>query len=173
MRTLLRDYFSTTWLERNRSIDQYEYTGWDLLDKVMPHETVLDVGCGTNPFKVYLGEGVYGIDITDVGADEVVAIEDFVPHMKFDVAFCLGSINFGDSNNIINQIECVDKCLKDEARIYWRCNPGLHDHGNDIFKDIQVFPWDEGKHYMYADMFGYKVNDIQRDNARLYAEWVK
>lgn len=173
MHTLLKNYFSTTWLKRNRSLDQYTYSGWALLDKIAPYETVLDVGCGINPFKPYFGDRLWGIDITDVGADEVVAIEDFVSNRKFDVAFCLGSINFGSVETILAQIGAIDKHLTDDARIYWRCNPGLHDHGNEMFQGIRVFPWDEGKHYMYADMFGYKVNDIQKDNARLYVEWVK
>lgn len=173
MRTLLKEYFSTTWLERDRSLDQYEYTGWALLDKVKPHETVLDVGCGVNPFKPFLGDRVYGIDITDVGADEVVAIEDFTTKFPFDVAFCLGSINFGTDDDINRQIECVDNALTSSGRIYWRCNPGQHDHGNDQFKGITVYPWNEEKLRMYASMFGYKVNDMQVDGKRLYCEWIK
>ena len=41
------------------------------------------------PMKQYLNN-VYGIDITDIGADEVVAIEDFKSDERFDVALCLG-----------------------------------------------------------------------------------
>jgi len=172
MRTLLKEYFSTTWLERDRSLDQYTYTGWALLDKIGPHENVLDVGCGTNPFKPYLGDRVYGIDITDVGADEVVAIEDFYTTNKFDVAFCLGSINFGNQDTINNQLDKIDKCLN-SGRIYWRCNPGRYDHGNDHFNNIDVFDWDEGKLYMFADMYGYEVADMQKDGNRIYSEWIK
>ena len=60
--------------------------------------------------------------------------------IKFDVAFCLGSINFGNESNILNQIECVINCLNPQARIYWRCNPGLHDHGNEECETIEFFP---------------------------------
>jgi len=169
MHTLLKKYFSTTWLQRDRTLDQYEHSGWALLDKI-GHERVLDVGCGTNPFKGKLD--VYGIDITDVGADEVVAIEDFKPKEYFDVAFCLGSINFGTYSDIRNQIKCVDDALcSTSARIFWRCNPGQHDHGNDDFKGIQVFEWSEDLLRHFAALFGYDVVDFQQDGKRLYCEW--
>jgi hypothetical protein len=44
----LDKYFSTHW---HSNIDQYEYSGWALLQKIKLSESVLDVGCGTNPFR--------------------------------------------------------------------------------------------------------------------------
>jgi hypothetical protein len=88
------------------------------------------------------------------------------------VAFCLGSINFGDGDNIITQIKCVIDCLKPQARIYWRCNPGLKDHGNELCKDINFYPWTIEKHIEFADLFGFKLITAKMDkNDRIYAEW--
>ena len=91
---------------------------------------------------------------------------------KFDVAFCLGSINFGDENNILNQIRCVIQLLKPKARIYWRCNPGLKDHGNQECESIDFFPWSIDKHVKYSEQFGFRLLECRWDtNNRIYAEW--
>ena len=44
----LNTYFSTKW---KSNLNQYQYSGWNLIDKVKDDEWVLDVGCGPNPFK--------------------------------------------------------------------------------------------------------------------------
>ena len=172
MYTALTEYFSGPWLACDRSLDQYELTGWALVDKIKPHERVLDVGCGENLFKPKI-KNLHGIDITDVGADEVVSIEDFQADEKFDVAFCLGSINFGDINVIRIQIEKVVAALKPSNRIYWRCNPGKKDHGNEECKDIDFFPWSYGHQRYFADCHGYSIRDMRMDGKRIYAEWIK
>ena len=111
-----------------------------MADKIKPEEWVLDVGCGVNPFKTVIANLV-GIDPAFGQADYQTSIEDFVTEQRFDVAFCLGSINFGTEENIRNQIKCVVNLLNPNARIYWRVNPGLKDHGNEECKLIDFFPW--------------------------------
>tara|TARA_R110002074_G_scaffold225627_1_gene397212 strand:+ start:287 stop:844 length:558 start_codon:yes stop_codon:yes gene_type:complete len=171
MREQLREYFSTTWLEGDRSLDGYTYTGWSLVDKIQPNETVLDIGCGTNPFKDKI-PNLWGIDITDVGADEVVAIEDYYPNRTFDVAFCLGSINFGAEEFILEQCAAIDRVVHPEhGRVYWRCNPGKKDHGNTACEDIDFFPWNFDLLNYYAYKNNFKCYDLQKDGRRLYSEW--
>jgi len=167
-REWLRDYFTNHW--KGRSLHNYKYTGWNLIDEVSDDEHVLDVGCGENPFKGNI-KNVYGIDITDLGADEVVAIEDFYSEKKFDVAFCLGSINFGDDDLINKQIATVVMHMKPESRIYWRCNPGRRDHDNDRVNDVPFYRW--SRHLMgeYAKSFGYEIVHMMDDNDRLYFQW--
>lgn len=174
----LKEYFSKEWIESRASdIWNYKYTGLELIEKIKPNERVLDVGCGTNPYKKLL-PNVYGIDITDIGADQVIAIEDFKTEKKFDVAFCLGSINFGPEELILRQIQSTVDALKPSSRIYWRCNPGRQDHNNEGCKQIDFFPWDPDKLFYYAKDFGYEVVAIARDytsdqRVRWYAEWIK
>ncbi len=66
------------------------------------------------------------------------------------------------------------KFLKPSARIYWRCNPGLKDHGNPQCMEIEFFPWSIKLLKQYAKDFGFKVNEIKEDfNNRIYCEWVR
>lgn len=165
----LNFYFSKVWRGR---IDQYQFSGLALLDKVKPGEKVLDVGCGDNFFKDHIPT-LTGIDPANAKADQQVSIENFVPDYKFDVAFCLGSINFGNDDVILRQIRKVVSCLDQKnARIYWRCNPGQQDHGNAECKDIEFYPWTFERQIHYADYFGFKIMELRWDtNNRIYAEW--
>lgn len=168
----LNKYFSTKW---QSNLNQYNYSGWALVDKIQPDELVLDVGCGFNEFKQYI-PNLLGIDPANDLADIKLPIEFFAAdnsnNYKFDVAFCLGSINFGNENNILTQITSVVTCLKPQARIYWRCNPGQADHGNEECKNIQFFPWSIEKHVEYTTLFGFRLNMCCWDsNNRIYAEW--
>jgi len=155
-------------------MDQYEYSGWALIDKICSNELVLDVGCGTNVFKSRI-LNLVGIDPANDHADVKLSIEYFAAddanRNKFDIALCLGSINFGDEINILNQITCVVSCLKPKARIYWRCNPGLHDHGNEECKLIEFYPWSIAEHARLSELFGFKLMTCCWDNNRIYAEW--
>lgn len=164
----LNNYFSTHW---RGHLNLYQYSGLSLAKKIKPDEWVLDVGCGINPYKSLIANLV-GIDPAFGQADYQTTIEDFVTEQQFDVAFCLGSINFGDADNIRNQIQCVINLLKPTARIYWRVNPGRRDHGNKECQAIDFFPWSAELLDEYAKDFGFALVDVKQDlNNRLYAEW--
>lgn len=167
---LLNNYFSNNW---RGHLNIYKYSGLSLAKKIKPEEWVLDVGCGINPFK-QLVTNLIGIDPAFKQADYLTTIEDFQTDQRFDVAFCLGSINFGNEQNILNQIKCVDNLLNATARIYWRVNPGRKDHGNKECQNIEFFPWSKQLLHEYADKFNFTVKDIQQDlNNRIYCEWVR
>jgi len=90
------------------------------------------------------------------------------------VAFCLGSINFGPEDTILKQIGHVVQLLTPHARIYWRCNPGRQDHGNEHCQEIDFFSWTPELLHQYAEQFGFRVADLQQDsNNRIYCEWVR
>lgn len=164
----LNNYFSTVW---RSNLAQYKYSGWALVDKIKPDELVLDVGCGFNEFKRKI-PNLIGIDPANDRADFKIPVEHFRDDIKFDVAFCLGSINFGKEVDILNQIAHVVACLKPHSRIYWRCNPGLADHGNELCNDIEFYPWTIEKHVELADLFGFRLATVCWDNSnRIYAEW--
>jgi SAM-dependent methyltransferase len=163
----LNKYFSTVW---RSNLTQYKHSGWAIVDKIQSNELVLDVGCGYNEFKPRI-LNLVGIDPANDLADYKVNIEEFSMPNYFDVALCLGSINFGDKLTIMNQIACVINCLKPTARIYWRCNPGYADHGNDVCKDIEFYPWSVDDHIKLSELFGFKLLTCCWDNNRIYAEW--
>jgi len=166
----LNDYFRTVW---KPNLDQYIYSGYSLIDKVKDHEWVLDVGCGINPFKGKI-KNLIGIDPVTDQSDVKTTIEEYQTDQRFDVAFCLGSINFGSHDNIVRQIAHLDQLLTPHARIYWRCNPGRKDHGNSQCELIDFFPWSKKKHFELSAQFGYILTDFKWDtNNRMFAEWIK
>ena len=167
---LLNNYFANHW---RGHLNTYLFSGLGLSKKIKPNEWVLDVGCGINPFKKIL-TNIIGIDPAFAQADYQTTIEDFETDQRFDVALCLGSINFGTEKTIKNQIKCVVNLLNPTARIYWRCNPGRQDHGNKECKEIDFFPWNETLLDQYAREFGFTLVDLKQDtNNRIYAEWTR
>jgi len=166
----LNEYFSTKW---ESNLDQYLYSGWNLINNIADDEWVLDVGCGPNPFKGKI-KNLIGIDPAFDQADYKVTINQFKTDQKFDVAFCLGSINFGQGDKIISEINSVVKLLNKESRIYWRCNPGRKDHGNLECQQIDFFPWTFEVHKKFSNYFGFECVDLKLDsNHRIYAEWLR
>ena len=175
----LNNYFKTTWREtQNRGIDVYNYTGYGLIEKIQEGERVIDIGCGMNYFKGHI-PNLIGIDPAFPEADYQLSLEDYViSHgtvTRFNVAFCLGSINFGTQEHIEHQIGLIVKILRTrDSRIYWRCNPGQQDHNNLECQTIDFYPWSADEHYRLADFFGFNVAQIEWDsNNRLYAEWIQ
>ena len=171
----LTDYFTNTWpSSRTAGLDNYYWTGFKLIDEIKENERVLDVGCGVNPFKRHI-PNLVGIDITDIGADEVCPIEEYelidMYEEKYDVAFCLGSINFGSMELIDLQIEKIVNCLKDKSRIYWRCNPGHRDHGNDRVGEVPFFNWSLDDHVFFSNKYGYTITEFMPDRNRMYVKW--
>jgi hypothetical protein len=179
---LLNEYFNTQWKDKLElhSLEDLKYSGPALITKINPGESVIDVGCGMNYFKDKI-PNLIGIDPAFEEADFKVTVEDFDTDERFDVAFCLGSINFGDEKTIERQIAKVNSLLKQKARIYWRCNPGLFDHDTESCTEVNFFMWNEDWIHHFAAKFGFKVATIKRDVSsvkpepyhRLYAEWVR
>lgn len=171
-REWLKNYFTYDWpSSRTAGLDGYHWTGWRLIDEVAENETVLDVGCGVNPFKRHI-KNLHGIDITAIGSDEQVAIEDYKPDDRFDVAFCLGSINFGAWSDIVEQVSNLSRhCMKDKSRIYWRCNPGHRDHDNENVDKVPFYNWRLEDHLILSSKFGYKLTEFMPDKNRMYVKW--
>jgi hypothetical protein len=170
----LNYYFGNVWHQGSNPIETSEKSGKALIEKINSGERVIDIGCGTNPFKGLI-PNLVGIDPAFDQADYRVTVEDFETTEKFDVAFCLGSINFGNRGEIEKQISKVVSLLKPDARIYWRCNPGQQDHPSDECKNIQFYPWTIPEHVRLAEKFGFRLMQCQweNNNRRLYAEWVR
>jgi SAM-dependent methyltransferase len=169
----IRDkYFGNNW---NPNYDHYKYSGWALLDKVEPEEEVLDIGCGFNLFKDAFGDRLHGIDPANTKADELVGIMEFETDKRWDVAFALGSLNFGTAEDVEPQVEKAISLLKPGGRIYWRQNPGLGDHPWKGMEEIVFFPWSMQLNYEWADKYKCVVVECKWDaeSDRIYAEWKK
>ncbi len=169
----LNHYFATHW--QNKSRHHYRFTGPELALRVQPGERVIDVGCGLNQFRGVI-PNLVGVDPAFDQADYRLTIEQFAQEYRgpgFDVAFCLGSINFGTVDDIVRGIVSVRRIMSDRHRIYWRCNPGRHDHGLVEFEQIPVFPWSWDWHHKLSDQLGYRLAQLEWDNHdRIFAEWI-
>jgi hypothetical protein len=137
---------------------------------------LLDVGCGANPFKTLL-PNVVGVDPAFGQADFHVTIEDFYATKLFDVATCLGSLNFGDDAVIGRQIAKMVSHLKGHSRVYWRLNPGRRDHASEKCQGIPFYPWSHKRLQEFAELFDYRQCNEQTETdgrvVRLYAEWTR
>ena len=129
-------YFNGIWKDTN--YEYLEHSGYSLVDYVNDQKpsSVLDVGCGHNPFKGAI-KNLVAIDPAFPQADINTTIEDFESDRKFDVAFCLGSINFGSEDLISKQVENLVLHMKEKSTIFWRLNPGNADHFGKL-KDVYV-----------------------------------
>ncbi len=170
----LNDYFRNHW---RPNLDAHIYSGYEqIASKIKDHEWVLDVGCGRNPFKTLLPR-VIGVDPAFDEADFMVTIEEFQATKKFDVAICLGSLNFGDDAVISRQIYKMVSHLKDHSRVYWRLNPGRRDHASEKCQGVPFYPWSHRRLQQFAELFDFKQTEEKIESkadqsvVRLYAEW--
>jgi hypothetical protein len=149
------------------------HSGLSLVDKIQPNETVIDIGCGHHIFKKYI-PNIVGIDPVYSAADHQVTLQDFKTDQKFNVAFCLGSLHYGEYEDIASQITKVVDLLTPSARIYWRFNidPATVGYG------FTRFIWTIEQSREFASQFGFVVTDyayetIANTKKRLYVEWVR
>ena len=168
----LNDYFLNHW---NSEIPKYTHSGFALFHQVKESERVLDVGCGHNPFKGLI-KNLVGIDPAFPQADFNGTIEEYESDELFDVAFCLGSINFGDEAKIRREIEKVISLLTPNGRIYWRCNPARTDHDSDKCEEINFFDWSLAYHEQFCKDYGFELYDVALERPephkkRIYAVW--
>jgi len=151
-------YFNGIWKDTNY---QYlEHSGYSLVDYVNSKKpsSVLDVGCGYNRLKGKINNLV-GIDPFNDAADIKTSIEEY-KSVPYDIALCLGSINFGDEKTIDNQIEKLHTLWRREA--IFRVNPGIpHDWAD--YGDIVWYPWTKEKINNLASRFNYTVKCIETE----------
>lgn len=143
--------------------DQYQYTGWGLVDEIMKHEpkAVLDVGCGYNQFKPRI-PNLVGIDKYNNSADFMVDIMDYnVEPETYDAVIVLGSINFGSYEDVSVRFKKVFELTAPKGRVYVRANPG-ETHKNGPY--IEIYPWDFDSVYRIAKEHNVNLITLKKDN---------
>lgn len=169
-KAIVKEYFGKHWVSRTAS---YKYSNHSIAYKIATHERVIDVGCGNNEFKKKI-PNLTGIDIVNNKADIITDIESYQPDELFNVALCLGSIQYGTHADMVRQITKVVSLLTPKCRIYWRTNTGVRDHKNEMVNIIPYYPWTIETHNKLATQFGFSIDFIDEDRyGRLYAEWSK
>jgi hypothetical protein len=174
MQQQLNEYFVNHWQDGPDPLEGKLYA--EVASKIEDHERVIDIGCGRNLFKSMV-KNVIGIDPAFTEhADIITTLEEYKTDERFDVALCMGSINFGNEDYIDSQVEKVVKLLKPTGRVYWKLNPGRPDHISDKCNDLPFYSWTHEHLQALADKHGYHQIDerVVRDDrkVRLYAEWI-
>lgn len=166
----LVNYFANSW---QGEIEKYKYSGNALIER-MANKRVLDVGCGFHYFKDKVSD-IYGIDIANPAADMVCDVLDYTTQEPYDVVLCLGSLNFGPANIVYAQTQhVVENLLAPGGTIFWRCNPGLHDHKHAGMEAIDFFEWSFDLHEEWSELLGCSLDVAVWDtDDRIYAEWTK
>ena len=163
---VLHRYFSTVWQPETK---KYKYSGLSIVDEVnsMNPESVIDVGCGYNEFRGKI-QNLIGIDPYNERADIMTRIEEFEPDNEYDVAICLGSINFGSSDKIIKEMTKVVSMVKKGGKLYFRVNPG-EQHDKLEAKWINFYDWDPVFISNIARTLNCEVETLRQDvGNRLY-----
>lgn len=135
---VLARYFGEVWHPETK---KYKYSGLSVIDDVnaMNPDNVIDVGCGYNEFKGKI-QNLWGIDPYNKKADENCKTLNFRSDKLYDVAICLGSINFGSTDKIYAELAHVISIVKPSGKLYFRANPG-EQHAKEEAKWIDFFHW--------------------------------
>ena len=162
----LHKYFSKYW---QNDMKKWKYSGLALIDEVnsLKPRAVLDVGCGYNEFKGKI-DNLIGIDPYNDLADFKTGTLDYKTDEKFDVILCLGSVNFGNRDKIIAEMEKCVELLADGGTMFFRVNPGVQ-HDKPEAKWIEFYAWNVPFIIELSNMFVLDILDIRDDtNQRKY-----
>ena len=165
-RAVLKNYFGKVWQAETK---KFKYSGLAIIDEVnaMNPDNVIDIGCGYNEFKGKI-QNLTGIDPYNDRADISVHTLDYNPEVEYDVAICLGSVNFGSSDKILGELENVVSMVRSGGFLYFRVNPGIQ-HDKPAAKWINFYDWDpvfisNAAQYLNCDVLTLR----QDDNNRFY-----
>lgn len=166
----LKRFFGEIWKPRT---DDYKHTGWQLVEEInkLNAKSVLDVGCGYNPFKGRINN-LIGIDPYNDCADYMVDILDYkVNSQSNDVIIALGSINFNSKDDIELRFKrCVD-LLEVGGKFFLRGNPGIT-HKTGPY--VEIFNWTFEVVNEFAKKYNLKLETFKKDtNDRLYFVYIK
>ena len=127
----------------------------------------MDVGCGYNEFKGKI-DNLIGIDPYNDLADFKTGTLDYKTDEKFDVILCLGSVNFGNRDKIIAEMEKCVELLADGGTMFFRVNPGVQ-HDKPEAKWIEFYALNVPFIIELSNMFDLDILDIRDDtNQRKY-----
>jgi SAM-dependent methyltransferase len=163
-------FFSEIWKPRT---SEYQYTGWNIVDVINKQNpsSVLDVGCGFNPFKGRI-QNLIGIDPYNDCADYQVDILEYkVKPESHDCIIAFGSINFNGKDEIEERFSHCVSLLKPGGSFYLRANPGIA-HKTGPYVD--VFPWTFEVANEFAVKYNLRLITFKHDNCeRLYFSYEK
>ena len=158
---VLGQYFSKVWYPETK---KFKYSGLSIIDEVnaMKPHAVIDIGCGYNEFKGKI-DNLIGIDPYNEKADIKASALEYKTDTKYDVAICLGSINFGSTDKIISEMTSVANLVSNGGSMYFRVNPGKQ-HTALESKWINFYDWDPVFISNIADHLDCRLVTLRQDN---------
>lgn len=163
----LKRFFGEIWKPRT---DDYNYTGWQLVEEVnkLDPKSVLDVGCGYNPFKGRINN-LIGIDPYNDCADYMVDILDYnIKPGSHDVIICLGSINFNSKEDVEKRFAHCVSLLAPGGKMFFRANPGIQWKNGPY---VEIFAWSFGIVKEFEEKYNLKLEQFKQESTipgRLY-----
>jgi hypothetical protein len=136
-REKLRYYFAPERWES--SMEKFTVSGRALVERIrsLRPKFVIDAGCGFHPFREDIWNCI-GIDFVNPCADLICDFAEApIRDGSIDVVLALGSVNFGDEENVVADLTVLARWLRPGGKLFMRGNPGqpLAD------ESITVFPW--------------------------------
>lgn len=184
--TLIMDkYFSQVWVDGTDVFKFSNRASVSAKANALNPQSVLDVGCGFNKYKETIKcEKFVGIDPFNPAADVKQGVCEYYEDHKdeqFDVVLALGSVNFGNEDKILAEIEAVDKMTKPGGTQFWRVNPNTkHNYhpGFPLNELLVWYDWNEEFIKKIATVYNYEIKDYQEEindqgYTRIYFEFYK
>jgi len=166
----LNRFFGEIW---KPTTEIYQYSGWGLVEEINKTDpkSVLDFGCGYNPFKGRI-KNLVGIDPYNNCADYMVDILEFkVPPESFDHIIVFGSLNFNSRDEINERFAKLVSVLMPRGKMYFRANPGI------LWPDgpyVDIFPWSFEVAFELGQTHNLTLETFKKDNNnRLYFVYKK
>ena len=123
----IKQFFGTTW--NQTEVDDH------VVDRIINAKSVIDVGCGFNPYKKF-NHNLVGVDLINEEADENCDILDFdTMGCKYDVAICYGILHFNSYDWIRERLEWVVNNTKPKSEILIKVNPSRKEDQAEAFTD--------------------------------------
>ena len=163
---VLYNYFSKVWQPQTK---KFKYSGLKLIDEInfLKPDNVIDLGCGYNEFKGKI-KNIIGLDPYNPKADICSTILDFKTTEKYDIALCLGSINFGSTDKIVAEVAKAVEITNPNGLLYFRVNPG-HSHEAVESNWISFYNWTPNFIINIATLLNVTILDLRNDsNNRIY-----
>ena len=148
----IKQFFGTTW--NQTEVDDH------VVDRIINAKSVIDVGCGFNPYKKF-NHNLVGVDMINQEEDENSDILDFdTMGCKYDVAICYGILHFNSYDWIRERLEWVVNNTKPKSEILIKVNPSRKEDQAEALRSSEVVwfhRWNRGLADHFAEIYNLEV----------------
>jgi hypothetical protein len=149
-------FYATGW---RSNLHLFQYSGFNLVDEIskLDPKLVIDAGCGVNGFKGKI-PNVIGFDPVFSEADiKCTILTAPFRDQCADVVFALGSVNFGDHNDVALHVMKLKSWLLPGGLLFMRGAPGGYQ--ND--QGLEWFRWGTREIVYFAELLDLELLKIE------------